>query len=111
MIKYISDNIADYFYLNKVIEEEEKEIYVYGLSRFFCLYNNKCMPSQLFNLCLFFPVDTGDIVKHKNKKFRRKGVILWDALDHQTKRLLNIFIILCSAKVQKRYKSLIKLII
>lgn len=31
MINYLSYNIADYFYLNKVIEEEEKVIYVYGL--------------------------------------------------------------------------------
>ncbi len=31
MIKYLSDNITDFFYSNKIIEAEEKEIYVYGL--------------------------------------------------------------------------------
>lgn len=31
MIKYLSDNITDFFYSNKIIEEEDREIYVYGL--------------------------------------------------------------------------------
>ena len=31
MIKYLSDNITDFFYLNNMIEEEDKEIHVYGL--------------------------------------------------------------------------------
>lgn len=31
MIKYLSNNITDFFYLNNIINEEEKEIYVYGL--------------------------------------------------------------------------------
>jgi len=32
MIKYLSDNITDYFYSNNIIEEEDKEIYVYGIN-------------------------------------------------------------------------------
>lgn len=31
MIKYLSDNITDFFYSNNIIQEEDKEIYVYGL--------------------------------------------------------------------------------
>ncbi|MDF2882005.1 MAG: accessory regulator [Clostridiaceae bacterium] len=31
MIKYLSDNITDFFYSNNILEEEDKEIYVYGL--------------------------------------------------------------------------------
>lgn len=31
MIKYLSDNITNYFYNNDIISEEDKEIYVYGL--------------------------------------------------------------------------------
>lgn len=31
MIKNLSENITDYFYLNNIINEEEKEIYIYGL--------------------------------------------------------------------------------
>lgn len=31
MIKYLSENITGYFYKNEIINEEEKEIYIYGL--------------------------------------------------------------------------------
>ena len=31
MIKYLLNNITDFFYLNNIINEEEKEIFVYGL--------------------------------------------------------------------------------
>nr|WP_312580175.1 accessory gene regulator B family protein [Sedimentibacter sp.] len=31
MIKYLSYNITDFFSSNNIIEEEDKEIYVYGL--------------------------------------------------------------------------------
>lgn len=31
MIKNLSENITDYFYSNKIINENEREIYIYGL--------------------------------------------------------------------------------
>jgi accessory gene regulator B len=31
MIKNLSENITDYFYLNNIINKEEKELYIYGL--------------------------------------------------------------------------------
>ena len=35
MIKYLSENITNYFYTNEIISKEEKEIYVYGLHLIF----------------------------------------------------------------------------
>jgi accessory gene regulator B len=35
MIKYLSENITEYFFVNKIINNEEKEIYIYGLQLIF----------------------------------------------------------------------------
>lgn len=35
MINYLSCSIADHFYLNKIIEDHEKDIYIYGHFRCF----------------------------------------------------------------------------